>query len=465
MIFVESQTLVAAQFFDAIQLVIESTVRASYNQRVIFLGVSILGAVSGLVGTFLLFRKRSLLSDTISHATLPGIAIAYLIGESLYQNGKKTLPLMLGAFVASWLSMQFVRFIRRNSKVKDDAALTITLAFFYGIGVVLLSVIQKLPSSNSSGLEYYLYGMVASMVIGDAYLLIGLALLCVISILLFFKEFSLLCFDSLYAQTQGFPVTRLDVAIMTLSVSVAVVGLQTVGLLLMMALLITPPVAARFWSNDIRYMLLISGIIGATSTLLGAIASSSFSRLPAGGSIVLATGLIFVISLLFGSKKGLCVRKAFQIRLNYKIRETKMLRSLIGILEEGKRRHSFKNQLLNNSENNFTFEIEELRNVLRWPKKEFSRSITRLERKAFIRFTHPEIFVLTPEGFKRGLDCMRNQRLTELYLLQYPESAPQKICGHEERIKEIVDSDIYNELRKIYDNDLQRINNCEITQK
>ena len=465
MIFVESQTLVAAQFFDAIQLVIESTVRASYNQRVIFLGVSILGAVSGLVGTFLLFRKRSLLSDTISHATLPGIAIAYLIGESLYQNGKKTLPLMLGAFVASWLSMQFVRFIRRNSNVKDDAALTITLAFFYGIGVVLLSVIQKLPSSNSSGLEYYLYGMVASMVIGDAYLLIGLALLCVISILLFFKEFSLLCFDSLYAQTQGFPVTRLDVAIMTLSVSVAVVGLQTVGLLLMMALLITPPVAARFWSNDIRFMLLISGIIGATSTLLGAFASSSFSRLPAGGSIVLAIGLIFVISLLFGSKKGLCVRKVRQIRLKYKINETKMLRSLIGIVEKGKRRRLLKNQLLNNLENNFTFEIEELRNVLRWPKKEFSRSITRLERKAFIRFTNPEIFVLTPEGVKRGLDCMRNQRLTELYLLRYPESAPQQICGYGERIKGIVDGDIYNELSKIYDNDLQKINNCEITQR
>ena len=269
MIFVELQTLIAAQFVDAIQSVVESTFRASYNQQVIFLGVSILGAVSGLVGApFFLFRKRSLLSDTISHATLPGIAIAHLIGESLYENGKKTLPLMVGAFVASWLSMQFVRFIRRNSKVKDDAALAITLAFFYGIGVVLLSVIQKLPSSNSSGLEYYLYGMVASMVIGDAFLLIGLAFLCIILILLFFKEFSLLCFDSLYAQTQGFPISRLDVAIMTLSVSVAVVGLQTVGLLLMMALLITPPAAARFWSNDIRFMLLTSAIIGAASSII-----------------------------------------------------------------------------------------------------------------------------------------------------------------------------------------------------
>ena len=202
---------------------------------------------------------------------------------------------------------------------------------------MLLSVIQKLPSSNSSGLEYYLYGMGASMGIGDAFLLIGLAFLCIILILLFFKEFSLLCFDSLYAQTQGFPISRLDVAIMTLSVSVAVVGLQTVGLLLMMALLITPPVAARFWSNDIRFMLLTSAIIGAASTLLGAIASSSFSRLPAGGAIVLATALIFAISLLFGSKNGLCVRKIRQIRFKHKINETKLLRSIIHIVEDGKR--------------------------------------------------------------------------------------------------------------------------------
>ena len=465
MIFVELQTPIAAQFLDAIQSVVESTFRASYNQQVIFLGVSILGAVSGLVGTFLLFRKRSLLSDTISHATLPGIAIAYLIGESLYENGKKTLPLMVGAFVASWLSMQFVRFIRRNSNVKDDAALAITLAFFYGIGVVLLSVIQKLPSSNSSGLEYYLYGMVASMVIGDAFLLIGLAFLCIILILLFFKEFSLLCFDSLYAQTQGFPISRLDVAIMTLSVSVAVVGLQTVGLLLMMALLITPPVAARFWSNDIRFMLLTSAIIGAASTLLGAIASSSFARLPAGGAIVLATALIFVISLLFGSKKGLCVRKIRQIRFKHKINETKLLRSIIDILEPGKRIQLLKNQIPNNPENNFTFDIEKLRNVMCWPRKELHRSISRLERKAFIRFIKPETFVLTADGLNRGIDCTRNQRLTELYLLNYPESAPQEICGYEDRIEKIVHNDIYIKLYEIYDNELTGMNYSEVTQK
>ena len=431
--------------------------RASYNQRVIFLGVSVLGAVSGLVGTFLLFRKRSLLSDTVSHATLPGIAIAYLIGEATIGNGKRPIPLMIGAFATGWLSMHLVRLIRRHSRIKDDAALAITLAFFYGIGVVLLSVIQKLPSSHSSGLEYYLYGMVASMVISDAYLILGLALTCLTAIMLFFKEFSLLCVDAQYAQTQGYPATRLDVAIMTLSVLVAVVGLQTVGLLLIMALLITPAVASRFWTHDLRSMLAIAALIGAVSALTGAVISSVFPRWPAGGAIVLATAAAFVISLCFGFVRGWVTLQFRQLQLRRRLRETQLLRAMFDHLEPKRQAELCVGDPFDRASDLGPVSIECLVEQRDWSLDVVRRTAARLEENSLMVFQTTGSICLTEEGLEQAIDCARNHRLTELYLLHYADVAPQQIHQDFEKIGQIASPSVVSELHTIFQLELQEL--------
>ena len=438
-----------------LQELLNTVLHASYNQRVIFLGVVVLGAVSGLAGTFLLFRKRSLLSDTVSHATLPGIAIAFLIGEAMTGNGKQVVPLMIGAFVAAWSSMQMVRLIRKNSRIKDDAAMAITLAFFYGVGVVLLSVIQGLPSANSSGLEYYLYGMVASMVIGDAYVIIGLALLCLVVVLLFFKEFSLLCFDARYAQTQGFPAARLDVAVMTLSVLVAVVGLQTVGLLLIMALLIIPAVAARFWTNNLPRMLVIAAVIGGASALLGAIVSSVFPRVPAGASIVIATAAAFVVSLMFGTVRGWVTVQLRRMRLHRRLREVQFLRAMFDTLEKRQQIRLFVGHSFDRTLAMTPVKIDTVVGKRDWSEPTVRRSAGRLERKQLLSRLDADSIQLTSEGLERAIDCARNHRLTELYLLNYADVAPQNVHQHVEEIEEVTTPEIAADLRSIFHNELE----------
>lgn len=448
-------TTIAAIEAGYLQKLAEALLHSSYNQRVIYVGVVILGCVSGLAGTFLLFRKRSLLSDTVSHATLPGIAIAFLLVETATGKGKQLLPLMVGAFISAWLSMQTVRLIRKYSRIKDDAALAITLTLFYGIGIVLLSVIQQTPTGHSSGLESYLFGMVASMVISDAYVIIGLALICAVAILLFFKEFSLLCFDSRFAQTQGYPAAGLDVAVMTLAVLVAVVGLQTVGLLLIMALLIIPAVSARFWTNSLAQMLLIAAVIGGAGAFAGAVVSSVFPRVPAGGAIIIAAGALFLISLMFGSVRGWFTIVLRRVRLHKRLREVQFLRAVFDTLEKQQQIRLFVGHQFDRSLAMTSVRMGTIVDKRDWTPKTVATTATRLGGKQLLLHTGSDSVQLTEEGLERAIDCARNHRLTELYLLNYADVAPQNVHQYVEQIEEVTTPEIASDLHSIFQDELE----------
>ena len=438
-----------------VQKLADALLNSSYNQKVIYLGVVVLGCVSGLAGTFLLFRKRSLLSDTVSHATLPGIAIAFLLLEKATGNGKQMIPLMVGAFVSAWLSMQTVRLVRKYSRIKDDAALAITLTLFYGVGIVLLSVIQQTPTGHSSGLESYLFGMVASMVISDAYVIIGLAVICAVAILLFFKEFSLLCFDSRFAQTQGYPAAGLDVAVMTLAVSVAVVGLQTVGLLLIMALLIIPAVSARFWTNSLPQMLVIAAVIGGGSAFLGAVVSSVFPRVPAGGAIILVAGGLFLLSLMFGSVRGWFTIVMRRFRLQQRLREVQFLRAVFDTLEKQQQIRLFVGLDFDRSMAMTPVNTDMIVDKRDWTPKVVESTALRLGRKQLLVHTSDDSVQLTREGLERAIECARNHRLTELYLLNYADVAPQNVHQYVEQIEEVTTPEIADDLRNIFHQELE----------
>lgn len=450
----EALITIAAVDSGYLQKLTDALLHTTYNQRVIYLGVVVLGCVSGLAGTFLLFRKRSLLSDTISHSTLPGIAIAFILVETNGGNGKQLAPLMIGAFISAWLSMQTVRWIRRYSRIKDDAALAITLALFYGLGIVLLSVVQQTPTGHSSGLQNYLFGMVASMVIADAYLIIALALFCAVAILLFFKEFSLLCFDSHFAQTQGYPAAALDVGIMTLAVLVAVVGLQSVGLLLIMALLIIPAVAARFWTHGLAPMLLIAAAIGGMGGFIGAVVSSVFPRVPAGGAIVLSVAMMFLISLLFGSVRGWFTIMARRIRLHKRLREVQFLRAVFDTLEKQQQIRLFVGHEFDRSLAMTPVKLQAILYKRDWTPRAVTRTGRRLERKGLLTRPSQESVQLTHDGLERAIDCARNHRLTELYLLNYADVAPQNVHQYVEQIEEVTSPEIAEDLRSIFHDEL-----------
>ena len=295
-----------------------------YTLIIVGLGALILGASSGVLGSFAVLRQQSLLGDAISHAALPGIGIAFLLTLS-----KHPVSLMLGAMSAGWIGTMLVMAIVRNTKLKEDAALGIILSVFFGLGLLVLSAIQNIPTARQAGLSTYLFGSASTLLIQDVMIMVSLSLVTIIILFLLWKEFKLLCFDVSYCQTLGFPTKRLEVLLTSLMVVAIVIGLQSVGVVLMSALIIAPASAARQWTAKLGIMVILSAIFGAFSGLSGALISASATHIPTGPSIVLVVSTIVFISLLFAPNRGLIVATIRSRRAGHNIRANTMLTNLL----------------------------------------------------------------------------------------------------------------------------------------
>ena len=274
-----------------------------YTLRTVALGSATLGAVSGALGTYAVLRRQSLLGDAISHAALPGIALAFLLTGS-----KLPLVLMLGAALAGWLATLLVMAVVNMTRVKYDSALGLMLSVFFGFGLVLLTFIQKLPNANQAGLDTFLFGQAAALVQRDVVTMAGLGGVALLAVGGLWKEFKLLSFDPEFGKSLGFPIHWLDVALTTLLVIAIVIGLQTVGVVLMSAMIIAPPAAARQWTDRLGLMVVLSMVFGAGAGVSGALLSASTSNLPTGPTIVLCISVVVILSLLFAPRRGLVWR-------------------------------------------------------------------------------------------------------------------------------------------------------------
>lgn len=272
----------------------------NYTLRNVTVGAAIMGAVSGILGGFALLRKQSLMGDAMSHAALPGIALIFILTQL-----KTPLALFTGAFISAWLGALLVMVITRYTRIKEDSSLGIVLAVFFGLGLVLLSWIQRNMGANQAGLDKFLFGRAAAMIEEDVITIAWVGAVAVFLVILFWKEFKLLCFDPDFAATLGFPVRMLDVLLTTLIVVGIVLGLQTVGVVLMAALVVAPPAAARQWTDRLGLMILLSAFFGAFSGVSGALISSWASGLSTGPVIVLCASAIAMISLLLAPNRGL----------------------------------------------------------------------------------------------------------------------------------------------------------------
>ncbi|MFO7167415.1 MAG: iron chelate uptake ABC transporter family permease subunit [Chloroflexota bacterium] len=283
---------------DLVQLL--QSVVFDYTLRTVTLGAALLGVVSGAFGAFAVLRRQSMLGDAMSHAALPGIALAFLLTGS-----KETSVLMAGAAVAAWLGALLALGIVRSSRVKSDSALGLSLSVFFGLGLMLLTFIQKQPNANQAGLDKFLFGQAAALLERDVLAMAAFGLPALLLLLLFWKEFKLLSFDPEYAASLGLRVRLLDVLLTSLLVIAIVIGLQTVGVVLMSALLVAPAAAARQWTDRLGTMVALSAGFGALAGISGSLISSLVPRLPTGPTIVLCVSSLVLVSLLFGARRGL----------------------------------------------------------------------------------------------------------------------------------------------------------------
>jgi manganese/zinc/iron transport system permease protein len=306
----------------------------------IMLGTALLGATAGVIGTFAVLRRRALVGDMLSHAALPGVCLAFLLTQT-----RDLFVLSLGALATGLIGIALVTIIRRWTITKEDAAIGIVLSTFFGVGVVLLSIIQRHPQGNQAGLGTYLFGETAGITRRDIQLIAGVAVFCLVVITLLYKEFELLSFDPDFAASQGWPTLALDLLMMGTLAIVTIVGLPICGVILMAALMILPGAAARFWTDRLGRLLVIAAVFGATSGIAGTFVASplpetwlgitAFDRslLPPGPLIVLSAAAVFLVSLLFAPRRGLIAENIAEIRLRIRIVREHLLRALYEMSE------------------------------------------------------------------------------------------------------------------------------------
>ncbi|MGJ8545685.1 MAG: metal ABC transporter permease [Sulfitobacter sp.] len=275
-----------------------------YNATLVTLGAALLGAAAGLGGSFLFLRKRALVSDAISHATLPGVALAFIIMVSLGGDGRNLIGLLGGAAISAAIGLLGVNWLATRTRLAEDAAIGAVLSVFFGLGVVLLTVIQTMSAGRQAGLESFLLGSTAGMLQSDALIIAGAALLTTVLVLVLRRPLTLAAFDPDFAATTGQNVPRTDLMMMGLVLAITVVGLKIVGLILIVALLIIPPVTARFWSDRTDHVVLIAGALGGVSAYVGAALSAALAGLPTGPIIVLVSFALFALSLLLAPRRG-----------------------------------------------------------------------------------------------------------------------------------------------------------------
>lgn len=272
---------------------------ADYTLRTVSLGSAALGLVSGALGAFAVLRRQSLLGDVVSHAALPGIVLAFML-----TGAKAPLVLVTGAALAGWGAALLVMLVVGTTRIKTDTAMGLVLSSFFGLGLLLLSVVQRTAGAGQAGLDRFLFGQAAALVGDDLVTMAVLGIVVLVVLTLLWKEFKLLSFDLAFAGTLGLPVRALDVVLTSLLVLAIVTGLQAVGVVLMSAMIVAPAAAARQWTDRLGRLVLLSGAFGALAGLAGATISSLVPRLPTGPTIILAITAITLVSLLAAPRHG-----------------------------------------------------------------------------------------------------------------------------------------------------------------
>ncbi|MDB2579211.1 MAG: metal ABC transporter permease [Tateyamaria sp.] len=301
-------------FLDALFL------QAGYNAALVAIGAALLGFSAGSSGTFLFLRKRALVCDAVAHATLPGVGIAFIVMVSLGGDGRSLIGLLLGSAITAWVGLFLIEWIARHTRLAEDAAIGAVLGVFFGVGIVLLTIIQSMSSGRQAGLEGFLLGSTAGMLFQDAFVIAIGGSLAVLATWLMRRPMTLVAFDSEYAAAIGYDVRRVDLLMMGIVMGVTVIGLKLVGLILIVAMLIIPAVTARFWTERSGNVIWIAGAIGGASGYLGAVISASAPALPTGPIIVLVAAGCFVFSLLFAPVRGVLAavirHRRFQARVH-----------------------------------------------------------------------------------------------------------------------------------------------------
>ena len=402
---------------------------------------------AALVGVITYLRKQSLIGESLSHASFPGVILGVVAAGGIITLDSPWLwmPLitMVGAFFSALLGLWVINHLVRKGGIHPDAALCLVLSVFFGAGLTLASHVQSIrPDLYNQGLSY-LYGQAATMTDFHIGIYGGFSLITIAMVLFFYKELQVLSFDRDYASSLGIRVTLVDTFLFLLITLAIIVGIRSVGVVLMSAMLIAPPVAARQYTHRFWLMLLLAGLFGLASGYLGNYFSVELTHhletlypgsrlaLPTGPMIVMAATAICVLSLLLAPERGLIIRAARIAYFRYRCLCENILKGLWRI----------------DPRKTFTFdEILGLQNLSSWYMKLI---LWRLRHNGWIVKPDDSLYRLTVDGTHRAAHIIRLHRLWEVYLADYLGIGAERVHRSAEEMEHIITPEIEAELTRL----------------
>ena len=407
------------------------------------LGAVFMGISCGLFGGYVVARRMSLFGDTLSHAVLPGVALGFL-----WSHSKDPFVILIGATIAGLLGTMVVAWIGKTTRVKEDSALGLVLSGFYALGICLLTVIQKMNFGNQSGIDKFLFGQAAALSPEDVHLMGIVALGALALVILFRKELLVTSFDEGFARSVGIPVELVRYLLLLGLTFAVVTSLQAVGVVLVSALLITPAASAYLLTDRMNNLLVLSVLFGVLSSIVGVFGSFLQSNLPTGPFIVLACSLIFATAFLFGSRHGLAAR---WLRRRNRVRQVRLentMKAVYQVLEQGEftKQSITVGELADRRRINVAEASREAEDLVssRHATLTFVDDLPRLSQNGFL--------TLTPEGWERACQIVRNHRLWELYLTNEARYEPDHVHDDAEKIEHVLGEDVVRQLERILEN-------------
>ncbi len=399
--------------------------------RYALLGSILLGISCGILGSFIVVRRMALFGDTLSHAVLPGVALGFM-----WNMSKDPMAIFIGATLAGIAGGVLVNLITQTTRLKEDTALGLVLASFFAVGICLLTRIQKISTGSKGGLEAYLFGQAASLNKDDVVLMGVITVLAVLLITFFYKELLLTSFDAAFAKAAGFPVTLIQYALMLLLAFSVVIALQAVGVVLVSAMLITPAAAAYLLTDRMHIMLLLASIFGVAAGAAGAFFSFLSTNLPTGPLMVMGASLVFVLAFLFGPKHGVITRWWRRQSRSAQVQRENTLKAIYRVLED--RGFEGEGVSLRELAENRRETIDEVR--------EQSRAL-KAHQMATLHDEGDSVH-LTPEGWQRACEIVRNHRLWELYLTNEAQIASDHVHDDAEVIEHVLGEETVRQLER-----------------
>lgn len=394
-------------------------------------GSMLLGICCGLMGAFLVVRKLSLLGDALSHAVLPGVALGFLWGMT-----KDPLAIFIGATVAGLLGAGTVQLLRHTTRHKEDASIGFVLASFFGVGVCLMTMIQNVPGGNKSGLDKFMFGQAAALGRGDVLLLAVVALLALGAVTVFYKEYAITSFDPGFARSMGLPVQVFHYSLMLLLAFAIVSALQAVGVVLVTAMLVIPAATAFLLTDRLGVLLVLSATFGMCAGAIGAFFSFVGRNLPTGPFMVLAAAVVFAAAILFAPRHGILARWWRHVSRSARIRRENTLKSVYHILEDS----GFRSEQV---------DAHELAERRRETIEEAQAQLNALRRHGLATLSGDGVSAgLTPDGWQRACEIVRNHRLWELYLTNAAQIAADHVHEDAEKIEHVLGEETVRRLEK-----------------